>query len=112
MRTNVNRFLGPDTPAEFSFDGTGFVLRGSIKAEDNDYSALIDVYVDGNLCRTMDYPADFNRRSQEICWQYGLAAGHHDVRLEWTNPMDGVSLHCGDLIVYDDEPDGGPFGHK
>ncbi len=102
LRRNVNRFVAPRTTIDF--EGTGFALRGSVKAADEDYEALVEVSIDGGAPRTVGLPVSMARRSQEICWQYQLPNGKHTITLEWVNPVERGEVHCGELIVYSDKP--------
>ena len=102
MRRNVNKFLKPS--AEIEFEGNGFALRGSVKSEDPDYEALVEVSIDGEVVKTMGLPVSMARRSQEICWKYQLPLGPHKISLKWLNPLEGSQVHCGELIVYSDAP--------
>ena len=47
MRKNLNRMV--EEFDEFEFEGTGFVMRGSVKSKDDDYVAYVSVYLDGEL---------------------------------------------------------------
>lgn len=102
MRRNVNKFLKP--AAEIDFDGNGFALRGSVKSENPDYEAMVEVTIDGEVVKTMGLPVAMSRRSQEICWQYQLPVGPHKISLKWLNPEEGAQVHCGEIIVYSDAP--------
>lgn len=102
MRRNVNRFLDPS--ADIEFEGNGFALRGSVKAEDEDYEALVEVSIDGDVVKVMSLPVSMVRRSQEICWLYQLPLGSHRLGLNWINPVEGAQVHCGEIIVYSDAP--------
>lgn len=102
LRRNVNRFVDPT--AQIPFEGTGFALRGSVKAPDEDYEACVEVTIDDSLSYTMYLPVSMARRSQEICWQYQLPKGKHTLSLEWLNPVEQGEVHCGEIIVYSDKP--------
>lgn len=102
QRRNVNKFVGPRVTIDF--EGTGFVLRGSVKAEDENYEAMIEVTIDDGTPRTVGLPVSMARRSQEICWQYQLPEGAHTITLNWLNPVDQGEVHCGEIIVYSDKP--------
>lgn len=102
MRKNLNKMA--QEFGSFSFSGTGFALRGSVKSDKKDYVADLSVFVDGQLVQEMKLPADFNKRSQEVCWKYMLPKGEHTLSLKWNNPEKESMLHCGEIIVYSDAP--------
>lgn len=102
MRRNLNRMA--EKFDKFEFEGTGFVMRGSVKAKDNAYVARVSIYVDGELVEEAKLPADFTTRRQEICWKYQLPKGKHTLTLKWNNPEKDAMVHCGEIIVYSDAP--------
>ncbi len=102
MRKNLNR-MAQDFDL-FKFNGTGFAMRGSVKSDNKDYVANLSVFVDGQLVQEVKLPVDFIKRSQEVCWKYMLPKGDHVLSLKWNNPEKGAMLHCGEIIVYSDEP--------
>ena len=102
MRKNLNKMA--QEFGSFNFNGTGFALRGSVKSDKKDYVADLSVFVDGQLVQEMKLPADFNKRSQEVCWKYMLPKGEHTLSLKWNNPEKEAMLHCGEIIVYSDAP--------
>ena len=102
MRKNLNcvveKFDG------FEFEGTGFVMRGSVKSKKDDYVACVSVYLDGELLEEAQLPANFTKRRQELCWRYQLPKGRHTLTLKWNNPTIDATVHCGEVIVYSDAP--------
>lgn len=102
MRKNLNRMV--ERFDEFEFEGTGFVMRGSVKSKNDDYVASVSVYVDGELVEEAKLPANFTRRRQELCWKYQLPKGNHTLTLKWNNPEKDATVHCGEVIVYSDTP--------
>lgn len=102
MRTNLNRMA--EKFDKFDFEGTGFVMRGSVKSKDDDYVANVSVYVDGELVEEAKLPVNFTKRRQELCWKYLLPKGKHTVTLKWNNPEKDAMVHCGEVIVYSDAP--------
>lgn len=98
-RMRVNRFADPKS--EFSFEGNGFALSGSVNdVADKSYCAQLQVEIDGKPYRTMTLPLDFKTRSQELCWAYQLPQGPHTVTLTWLNPVKGGNLHCNYATLY------------
>lgn len=102
MRKNLNRMV--EEFDEFEFEGTGFVMRGSVKSKDDDYVAYVSVYLDGELVEEAKLPANFTKRRQELCWRYQLPKGRHILALKWNNPTTDATVHCGEVIVYSDTP--------
>lgn len=102
MRKNLNKMI--DKLDKFEFEGVGFAMRGSVKSENDDYVANISVFVDNALVETVNLPVNFTRRRQELFWDYQLPNGKHTVTFKWNNPEKGVTVHCGEVIVYSDAP--------
>lgn len=102
MRKNLNRMV--EEFDEFEFEGTGFVMRGSVKSKDDNYVAYVSVYLDGELVEEAKLPANFTKRRQELCWRYQLPKGRHILALKWNNPTTDATVHCGEVIVYSDTP--------
>ncbi len=102
MRKNLNRMV--EKFDKFEFEGTGFVMRGSVKSKDDDYVAYVSVYLDGELVEEAKLPANFTKRRQELCWRYQLPKGRHILALKWNNPTTDATVHCGEVIVYSDTP--------
>lgn len=89
-----------DKVGEIKFYGCGIVLRGNIQALDNGYVGLVDVYIDGKKVKSMHLPADFHNRSNDIYWNFDLEEGDHVIKLELTNPMEGVKSQVNGYILY------------
>jgi len=87
------------------FEGTGFVLRGeSAKWGNNtDYVFKAILYVDDQPAVSINLPVNYTTRRYELCWQYGLAKGHHRIRLKITNPSKEYEIRLLDAIVYSDK---------
>lgn len=102
MRRNLNRMI--ENFDKFEFEGTGFVMRGSVKAKSDNYVADVSVYIDGEHVEDVKLPVEFAKRRQEICWKYQLPKGKHVLTLKWNNPEKGAMVHCGEIILYSDEP--------
>ncbi|WP_044269706.1 ADP-ribosylglycohydrolase family protein [Bacteroides timonensis] len=102
MRKNLNRMV--EKFGKFEFEGTGFVMRGSVKSKNDDYVAHVSVYVDGELVEEAKLPVNFTKRRQELCWKYQLSKGKHELILKWNNPEKDAMLHCGEVIIYSDVP--------
>lgn len=88
-----------DSIDTIQFDGNGFVLRGAVKSNNENYVALLEVTVD-NQPSEFRLPADLKRRSDELCWKFELPDSHHTIQINWLNPDDSASIQCESLIVY------------
>jgi len=101
--TDKISFNQDDLKAEqFSFKGTGFVVRGEALAKDGDQkgkAATLEVRVDGQLTETVRLPADFTTRRHELCWNYQLSPGTHVVSLKRTDTENGIRIRSSDRII-------------
>ncbi len=88
----------------FEFEGTGFVVKGSSRAEDGlgeNYDHEIEVYIDGKLHEKAVLPTDYKKRRTDISWGYGLEKGSHTVRIKLMNPEKDHFLYLNEVLVYD-----------
>lgn len=95
---------------ELTFDGTGFVMTGSVRGDERagkGYVAEAELYVDGAFTERAELPLMHQQRRYDLFWKYGLPRRGHVVRMRWLNPVEGVDLIVGDVIVYSDEPSRG-----
>jgi hypothetical protein len=83
-----------------TFDGCAILFKGDVQSVQNDYVARIEIEIDGQIVKTVQAPADFHRRTQELYWNYDLKQGRHRVRLRWTNPQEGCKVVCHRIITY------------
>lgn len=90
----------------FSFDGTGFVLRGDAAAGQDkaDYIFRTDLYIDGRIAESPSLPTNFNTRRYELCWRYNLPKGSHTVRLKILNPDPKAEIRLNEAIIFSDKP--------
>ncbi|CAA9260662.1 MAG: hypothetical protein AVDCRST_MAG95-2296 [uncultured Adhaeribacter sp.] len=92
----------------FNFEGIGFVLRGEVKSEpansNPDYVAKAELYLDGKLLETINFPANFTTRRHDLFWKYQLPKGKHTARIKLLNPSEKAAFRLNDLIVYADRP--------
>jgi len=115
-RNTINKRIGANDSQEMEleFDGIGVVLTGRARHIDHDdtyalqsseetfdnYKLKIEVFIDGNLSKTMDLPLYFIERAHELFYQYEIPNGNHTLKLKITNPNKNVYLQVGDLLVY------------
>ncbi|HEY2727375.1 MAG TPA: ADP-ribosylglycohydrolase family protein [Parafilimonas sp.] len=90
----------------FKYEGTGFVLKGET-ADDTDSTDFIfhtELYVDGELIEKPELPANFTTRRYELCWNYDLPKGKHEVQLKILNPSGEHNINNVEAIYYTDKP--------
>jgi hypothetical protein len=110
----INQDLtGPQTDEyTASFEGIGFIVSGECKPSaqkdqyqyESDYTAQMEVYVDGKKVETAKLPAGFTRRRYDLTWKYQLAPGKHTVRLKLLNPDANYLVRLRSLFVFGDKP--------
>lgn len=90
----------------FSFDGTGFVIRGESAQwnSTSDYVGKMEVYVDGKVLETAELPAKFTTRRHELTWKYELPKKTHEVTVRLLNPDERERIRIQDVIIYSDAP--------
>ena len=88
----------------FSFEGKGVVVRGGYVGPERksmpEYRARIEVSVDGQVRDTVDFPASYHERLEQIWFDYRLESGAHEVRFKWLNRVEGLRLDAAAYIVY------------
>lgn len=90
----------------FSFEGTGYVLRGDAAKWESSSAYVFNtqVYVDGKLVESPGWPVSFTTRRHELSWNYGLPKGKHTVRIKILNPSKEHEIGTGDVLIYSDKP--------
>jgi ADP-ribosylglycohydrolase len=92
----------------FSFEGTGFVLKGEAvqKMGDTVIGFHAELYVDDKIIESVWLPTQFNTRRPEIGWKYDLSKGAHTVRLKILNPAPShfAEIQNAEAIIYTDKP--------
>ncbi len=102
--SNVRMRFQKSIPDTVSFEGTGFVAMGGIRCGDRSYVAELECYVDGELAETALLPANPLHRRIDLCWNYQLPKGKHNLRFHWKNPRPDATLRIEDLLIYSDAP--------
>lgn len=101
-KKNINILL--QQASQFSFDGNGFVLKGYVKCDDEDYVANIEMYIDGELVETANLPvakaSSIDDRRVDLFHKYQLEDMEHTVVLEWKNPNKNAQIYLGEVLVY------------
>jgi hypothetical protein len=99
-KINLGKVLSNEQ--EFSFTGTGFVVRGEASKWGvtlPDFFEM-EVYVDGKLFEKVKLPVSFTTRRHELTWNYQLQEGKHQVKLKLLNQVPGFECKLQDVIVY------------
>ena len=104
-KKNINILL--QQASQFSFDGNGFVLKGYVKCDDEDYVANVEMYIDGELVETANLPvakaSSIDDRRVDLFHKYQLEDMEHTVVLEWKNPNKNAQIYLGEVLVYDSQ---------
>lgn len=107
----INKIAANWTPEkreiDFSFAGTGFVLKGEVVDWSDKSSTYVydaELHIDNKFVETVKLPASLNGRRYDLCWKYNLAKGNHHVLIKLLNFPEGKYVHIGDVIVYSDAP--------
>jgi hypothetical protein len=90
--------------APLTFEGTGIIFKGSVRAQKEDYVAKAEMYIDGALAEAVNLPASYIKRRNDLFWKYQLPKGEHTVTFKWLNPAEGASINFGEALVYSDTP--------
>ena len=101
--------------APIEFDGNGIVVKYSFDRKRlsdgyeeqavSPYVAVVEAYLDGKLCETINLPVRGQDRKQELFYKYNLPMGHHTLTFKWLNPEKGQNLYLGSHVVYTDHLD-------
>ena len=90
---------------EFSFNGTGVVLGGRLRnRQGGDYEALVDVYIDGELYKTVSVHEEYYHGHAQIFQAFDLAEGEHSVKLHVQNPRKDKQLWVARAAIYVPDP--------
>ena len=90
---------------DFVFDGSAFVIKGEVRSihdNDNDYTAHIEVILDGVTAEVVEMPADYRLRKLDVFCRYGLENGEHKVSLRLLTPDSAYDVNVQKVIVYED----------
>jgi hypothetical protein len=103
-KININKELKGEYA--FSFEGTGFVVRGeTAKWESLSQDVFnMEVFVDGKKYEVASLPVAFLNRRHELTWDYSLPFGKHQVKLKLLNEIKGESCKLWDVIIYNERP--------
>jgi hypothetical protein len=92
------------------FSGTGIVVLGGPTGqmlrrieEQMDYTAEIEVNLDGEKIAVRKLPYNYHDRAQEVYFNLQLEEGDHTLELNWLNPEAGLELPIEQCIKYSGE---------
>lgn len=89
----------------FSYDGTGFVLRGETAkwGSTTDFVFHTELYIDNKLVEKPELPCSYTTRRYELAWNYDLPKGKHAVQLKILNPSNAENIWNVEAIYYSDK---------
>lgn len=113
-KSEIFKFDYENTDYTFEFEGIGFVVNGWAQNKGwswhnreqftENYTVLIDVFVDGKLVETSKMPTKYEIRKDGITWKFNLNEGKHTVKLVLKNPSDKYEVILQRIIIYSDAP--------
>jgi hypothetical protein len=89
-----------------NFDGTGVVVMGAVKriaGNDNDYVAIMEASLNGEVIETFNMPFDYIKRKYDIFHLYELLKKEHKLTIVWKNPHPDFRIHNKDVVIYSNE---------
>jgi len=90
------------------FNGNGIVVRYDFQKDasyvPHEYTAQVEVYLDGELAETRNLPAYGRGQATEFFYKYQLPVGPHKLTFKWLNPEKGIDVRLSRAIVYSDKP--------
>ena len=97
-----------EKPIEIDFSGNGIVVLGNVKSQcgiaTSDYTALLDVYIDGVKTTQVKMPYDYIIRKYDIYHQYMIPEGHHHLEIKWVNQDPDYRIYFKSYVVYSGHP--------
>jgi len=93
---------------EIDFEGTGIVILGNVKSrcidETRDFTALLDIYIDGGKIEQVKMPFDYIVRKYDIYHNYRLPSAKHHIEVRWVNQHPDFRIYFKSYVVYDNKP--------
>lgn len=93
-----------DQVGEVVFEGTGVVFKGYLQCADATYVGKAEMRIDGELVETVNLPASYVTRRNDLFWKYQLPKGKHTVTFSWLNPRKDASINYTEAVIYSDSP--------
>lgn len=100
-----NMRLPLTSSVDLAFKGNGVALEYQMPMDQSDYSARIEVRLDGKLDQTVILPSRSNFRKLDLYFKYGLALGDHQLSFTLLNPDPAHPVEIRSMIVYSDKPE-------
>lgn len=98
----VNQILTSEMEVEF--EGVGVIARHSRpKPKDREYIAEVDIYLDGELERSIPMPYNRRRWEDSFFMKFDLAEGKHTLKFVIKNPDKDYPLQIDNLWVFEKE---------
>jgi hypothetical protein len=95
--------------AGIEFTGTGIAVLGGPSGtilremDHHDYTAEIEVSIDGEKHSVRKIPFNYHRRALELFFELELPKGDHTLEMVWLNPREGVDIPVSNCIVFSDQ---------
>ena len=90
---------------DINFIGSACVIKGSVQKNgtcDYDYTAVIEIRIDGEKAGLVEMPSDYRIRKPDIFYRYGLESGEHRISMKILNPDPVFYVNAQKAIVYED----------
>lgn len=100
-------FNGDIKELSFEFTGTGFVVAGEAKKNQEikeDYVFEAELTIDDKKVEKARLPTNYTTRRLELFWKYELDNKKHEVSIKVLNPDARYKLECNGLIIFSDKP--------
>ena len=91
---------------QLKFEGKGIVIRYYFSrspeqsAQEKEYTAEVDVILDGNKVETVKLPMSNKERKLELYYNYDLSEGPHTISFDLRNPEAERMIFVHDFVVY------------
>lgn len=77
------------------------VFRGEVHSDNEDYTARIEVSIDGNKAGVVEMPASYIKRNLDVYWNFDLPQGKHKFTFRWLNPEQGKNVWLISALLLD-----------
>jgi hypothetical protein len=99
-KRGINKKIADISP--FEFEGTGVVIKGYVSSLDKNYVAKMEAYVNEKLVETINLPAAYTTRRNDLFWKYQLPKAKYTLTFKWLNPQPDANINFGEAIIYSD----------
>ena len=73
-----------------------------ISADNSNYIAKLEAYIDGKLVEAFPMPFDYIKRKYDIFHKYQLENTNHRLEIKWLNPHPAYVIQTKDVVIYSD----------